>query len=160
VSVNAVRMKIRRGTLASEKDEDGNVWVLVSDYSSDDSETTRPTSEPTSVQVEDLREQIAYLREIISTRDEELRRKDTIIMQMAQRIPELEPAPEQPHPSEHSEPSEEPPQQPPEPEQGAAPPPHPGSTAKPQRFRTHGTHPMHSGHTPLGELFLLVQLPL
>ncbi len=28
--------------------------------------------------------------EIITTRDDELRRKDTIIMQMAQRIPELE----------------------------------------------------------------------
>ncbi len=42
--------------------------------------------------VEELRGEVAYLKEIISTRDEELRRKDTIIMQMAQRIPELEAA--------------------------------------------------------------------
>lgn len=90
VSVNAVRMRIRRGTLASEKDEEGNVWVIVGDYSTNDSETTRQTNEPTSGQIEDLREQLAYLREIIATRDEELRRKDHIIMQMAQRIPELE----------------------------------------------------------------------
>lgn len=40
--------------------------------------------------VEELRGEVAYLKEIITTRDEELRRKDTIIMQMAQRIPELE----------------------------------------------------------------------
>lgn len=43
VSVNAARMRVRRGTLDSEKDEEGNVWVLVSDYS----ETTRETTDPT-----------------------------------------------------------------------------------------------------------------
>lgn len=109
VSVNAVRMRIRRGTLDSEKDEDGNVWVLVSDYSPDDSETTRATSEATSGQVEDLREQISYLREIIATRDEEIRRRDHIIAAMAQRIPELEAAPDQ----ETRDESEDRPQEPP-----------------------------------------------
>lgn len=104
VSVNAVRMRIRRGTLASEKDEDGTVWVLVSDYSPDDSQTTRQTSG----QVEDLREQVAYLKQIISTRDEEIRRRDHIIAAMAQRIPELEAAPQQ----EASQPSEETPSAP------------------------------------------------
>jgi hypothetical protein len=106
VSVNAVRMRVRRGTLASEKDDKGNVWVLVEDYSTDDSETARQTNQETSGQVGDLREQVAYLREIIATRDEELRRKDTIIMQMAQRIPELEATREEP-PQEEPQPGED-----------------------------------------------------
>lgn len=107
VSVNAVRMRVRRETIAFEKDEKGNVWVLVEDSSADDSKTSRETNQSTSGQIEDLREQVSYLREVIATRDEELRRKDTIIMQMAQRIPELEPP--QPH-----EASEEQAQEPPE----------------------------------------------
>jgi hypothetical protein len=55
--------------------------------------------------VEELRGEVNYLKEIITTRDEELRRKDTIIMQMAQRIPELEAAQE---PREASETAFEP----------------------------------------------------
>ena len=44
--------------------------------------------------VEELRERIEHLTEIIATRDEEIRRRDTILMTLAQRIPELEPAQE------------------------------------------------------------------
>ncbi len=69
-----------------------------SDGSDDQSRTFRPNvykrkDAAKSELVEELRGEVAYLKEIIATRDEELRRKDTIIMQMAQRIPELE-APE------------------------------------------------------------------
>ncbi|MDP8953057.1 MAG: hypothetical protein M3N18_12645, partial [Actinomycetota bacterium] len=41
--------------------------------------------------------EVAYLKEVVATRDEELRRKDTIIMTLAQRVPELEAAQEPPH---------------------------------------------------------------
>jgi hypothetical protein len=42
----------------------------------------------------DLRDQVEHLRRELDTRNEELRRKDTIIMAMTQRIPELEATPE------------------------------------------------------------------
>jgi hypothetical protein len=91
---------------------------------SDETETSQATSREL---VEDLREQVAYLKEIISTRNEELtaereanREQRRLLAAALERIPELEPAPEQPPPSEPSQTSEEPPQQPPEPEQGAA----------------------------------------
>src|SRR5215208_4042289 len=73
ISQAAVRARIHRGTLRTER-ENGTVyvWVDVEQYAE---------------QHADLREQIEFLRD-------ELRRKDTIIMAMTQRIPELEPAQE------------------------------------------------------------------
>ncbi len=124
VTVEAVRGRMHRGKYRKEKDEEGRVFVLLtpeqlpnvqeevkersserSDSSSskrsdDQSRTFGPTvynkrkDAADEELVEELRGEVAYLKEIISTRDEELRRKDTIIMQMAQRIPELEAAPE------------------------------------------------------------------
>jgi len=44
--------------------------------------------------VEELRERVRFLEAELENRKEESRRKDTIIMTMAQRIPELEPASE------------------------------------------------------------------
>lgn len=57
----------------------------------------RPTdnqdaSKTTALEV--LQEQVDYLKELVRIRDEELRRKDAILMTMAQRIPELEAASE------------------------------------------------------------------
>jgi len=40
-------------------------------------------------QLEDMREQVAFLRHELDQRTEEIRRRDTIIAQLAQRIPEL-----------------------------------------------------------------------
>jgi hypothetical protein len=72
--------------------EDGVVYVLLDEVSRDrhteHSSTTVEKPRPSSDQAElvvELRDQIEWLRR-------EIERKDTIIMQMAQRIPELEPA--------------------------------------------------------------------
>jgi len=48
--------------------------------------------------VESLRDQVAYLREIVATRDEEIRRRDVIISQLTSRIPEIEAPPDQRQP--------------------------------------------------------------
>ncbi len=124
VTVEAVRGRMHRGKYGREKDAEGRVWVLLSpdqltngrsevnersskrsstssdERSDDHSRTDGPTvyrrvDAADSELVEELRSEVAYLKEIVATRDEELRRKDTIIMQMAQRIPELPPAPSQ-----------------------------------------------------------------
>jgi hypothetical protein len=88
ISQAAVRARIHRGTLKTER-EDGTVyvWVDAEQYAE------QYANDPPGV-VEVLREQNGDLREQIEFLRDELRRKDTIIMAMTQRIPELEAAPE------------------------------------------------------------------
>src|SRR5947199_9406848 len=76
ISPEAVRARIQRGTLTKDKAPDGTVYVRLND------DQTRPNDDRTGVQsadgsayVKELREQIMFLREVISTRDEELRRE-------------------------------------------------------------------------------------
>jgi len=80
VSVDAVRMRVRRRSLQSEKDSDGRVYVWV-DTDEDNVESQRQV-ESLGV-VEALREQVGYLQGVIATRDrelqsrsEEIRRRD------------------------------------------------------------------------------------
>jgi hypothetical protein len=98
LSAEAVRMRIKRGTLASEK-IDSTVYVyLESDPTRSKTEQTEdPTTDQTPDQtelVDALRSEVAFLREELKSREEvraeENRRKDTIIAQLTQRIPELE----------------------------------------------------------------------
>ncbi len=93
ITVDAVRKRIQRGTLISEKDPDGRVYVLL-DTNLD---TDTPRSERDAIKDErvlDLRQQVEYLREQLDqerdARTEERRRHDTIIAQLTQRIPEIE----------------------------------------------------------------------
>jgi hypothetical protein len=95
--VDAVRGRIRRGTLDSVKLE-GVVYVLLAptnrEQQSDKSETeANDAPQQTSGQsglVDDQSELVGELRGQIDWLRREVERKDTIIMQMAQRMPELE----------------------------------------------------------------------
>ncbi len=68
----------------------------------DERSTERPRTEGPTVYrrldaadaelVEELRGEVAYLKEIVATRDEEIRRRDHIIMALTERVPELEPS--------------------------------------------------------------------
>ena len=90
-TVDAVRGRIRRGTLASAK-LDGVVYVLLDETNherrSDESATTADDAIQQNADQSDL---VGELRVQIDWLRREVERKDTIIMQMAQRIPELEP---------------------------------------------------------------------
>ena len=101
VTVEAVRKRISRGTLRSEKGPDGTryVWLDERPDANQAHDGAGPDSRADAVidakeeTIGELRERVAQLSRILETRDEELRRKDTIIMQMAQRVPELPLAP-------------------------------------------------------------------
>jgi hypothetical protein len=93
-SVDAVRMRIRRGTLESEKDPDGRVHVWVNG----DSTETKPRldGEPSAL-ISAKEETIRVLSEQLESEREARRRADTIIAQLTQanaalaaRVPELE----------------------------------------------------------------------
>lgn len=90
-SVDAVRMRVRRGSLESEKDPDGRVYVWVG---ADDSETKlRLNGEPTLL-ISAKDETIRVLSEQLEAEREAHREARRIIAGLVQRIPELEaPAP-------------------------------------------------------------------
>jgi len=94
VTQSAVRKRVQRGTIPWDKDSEGRIYVYV-DLSETSRETGRDkTRDGTTGQSRDelleaYRDQIDFLRR-------ELERKDTLLMSLMQRVPELEPAPE-PH---------------------------------------------------------------
>src|SRR4051812_3589364 len=121
VSVDAVRSRIRRGSLESEKDPDGRVYVwLGSDQASDEPrrqvESSRELVEVLQAQVEDLRARL--------DRETEANRENRrIIAGLIERVPELESAAqesrESPLPAQAEEPSSTPTEPHPAPEEAA-----------------------------------------
>jgi molybdopterin converting factor small subunit len=127
ITVEAVRGRMHRGKYGREKAEDGRVYVVltpdqlanVNERSDERSEEryahVRERSGGSGELVEELRDHVAFLRAELEARNEEIhrreeehreeaRRKDTIIAQLAQRIPELEaPRESPPEPREASE---------------------------------------------------------
>ena len=83
ISTDAVRKRARRGSLDSEKDEDGTVYIWV-DSGVPDGLT------PTQAHLDSLQEQINYLREHLDRAEERDRENRRIIAALTQRIPALE----------------------------------------------------------------------
>jgi hypothetical protein len=102
LTVDAVRKRVQRGQIDYEKDEAGRVRIIL-----DEDETLQDESPDTTGQaadahadlVEELHRTNELLREVIATRDEEIRRRDTIIMNMTEAMKALNP----PAPEESSE---------------------------------------------------------
>ena len=105
ITSEAVRRRAKRGTLASETGEDGRLYVWlpgVSDAGSHDGVHAGPhsgsptgdTHHPPDALLERFEDENDFLRRELERLHRELERKDAILMTMAQRIPELEPAPE------------------------------------------------------------------
>jgi hypothetical protein len=98
LTVDAIRKRVQREQIAYEKDEAGRVRIIL-----DESETLQDIGPDNTGQgtvaheelVEELRRTNELLREVITTRDEEIRRRDTIIMNMTEAMKALNPpAPE------------------------------------------------------------------
>ena len=108
VKDDAIRKRIQRGTLNHDKDPEGRVFVYLdatndaaqdsykdtTRYPSSDSikRTAQGTAHASSYVdlVEVLRSELKDWKQVVATRDEELRRKDHIIAALTERIPELE----------------------------------------------------------------------
>jgi hypothetical protein len=90
ISKEAVRKRITRKTLRSDRDEDGTVYVYVSP-----SGTPSGAASATGVADRDLlyqeqRERIAYLEKQVEEEREARRRADTLLARLMDRVPELE----------------------------------------------------------------------
>jgi len=105
IEKGSVKKRIQRGKLRSEKDATGTLYVYVDrsetvqDKSAGQSQTNRDEL------VAELRRTNELLREVITTRDEEIRRRDVIISQLTARIPELEAPPKARESAESSGPA-------------------------------------------------------
>jgi hypothetical protein len=97
ISSDAARKRAERGTLDSERDERGHVFVWLDTDETDD----QPRSESPGVdllsekerRIEDLRDRVAYLERQVEEERDARRRADTLLARMMDRVPELE-APE------------------------------------------------------------------
>ncbi len=83
ITTDAVHKRVKRGTLEAEKDAEGRVYVYLDDVQTPDIRDEL---------IDRLENEIEYLRREAEDRKEEARRKDAILLTMAQRIPELEAA--------------------------------------------------------------------
>ena len=103
ISQDAVRQRVRRGSMRHDKDDKGRVYVylnptntrptIVHDTSGDTVGDTVHDASRNEL-VTELRDRIHFLEAELGDRKEESRRKDHIIAALTQRIPELEPASE------------------------------------------------------------------
>jgi excisionase family DNA binding protein len=99
ISQDAVRQRVRRGSMRHDKDDKGRVYVYLNPTNTrptivhDTSRDTVHDASPNEL-LKELRERIHFLETELGDRKEESRRKDHIIAALTQRIPELEPASE------------------------------------------------------------------
>jgi len=84
ISTEATRQRIKRGTLPTERDEEGNVFVLLKRTAAD---STRTAANGT----DDKERLIAFLRDQLREERETNRENRRIIAGLVQRVPELEP---------------------------------------------------------------------
>ncbi len=89
ISTEAIRQRIRRGSLPSEKAEDGRVYVHLdaSQQRTDDVRTDERTL--SAAHLDSLQDQITYLRQQLEQANERDREQRRIIAALTQRIPEL-----------------------------------------------------------------------
>jgi hypothetical protein len=120
ITANAVRKRVERGTLRSERDGDARYVILDDDMPRPAADMPNGMPTDQALIVARLENEVGFLRELVRSRDEELRREreareeaerrhDTIVMRMAERIPELE-APPTSAPRDAAEPVAEEPQ--------------------------------------------------
>ena len=115
ISREAVRKRLERGTLKGKK-VNGRWSIDLTDCSDDTDDVggysdTRTDDGRTRTDgdqlVATLRDEVAFLRRELETRDEEIRRRDHIIAGLVQRIPELSPGAAE-SPESHESPRDEP----------------------------------------------------
>jgi excisionase family DNA binding protein len=89
VSESAVRKRIKRGTLKREKTEEGRVLVYMESTSAPGAEEVRPPER--DALISEMQDRLAFLERELEVRAEEIRRRDTIIMNMTEAMKALNP---------------------------------------------------------------------
>ncbi|MDQ3913147.1 MAG: hypothetical protein M3305_15530 [Actinomycetota bacterium] len=92
-SQDALRMRVRRGSIEWEKGEDGRVYVFL-EPDQGRAQDTEPQAggEGFELLLEDLRDQVGYRRDQLRREQDAHAEARKIIAALTQRIPEIEPA--------------------------------------------------------------------
>ena len=97
VTQEAIRARIRRGTIPNEKGEDGKTYVFLSEEETHSQQMGNAVvNGVVNDYITSLRSEIQSLKQDREVWQEEAKRKDTIIMALTNRIPELEASQESP----------------------------------------------------------------
>jgi hypothetical protein len=103
LSEGAVRKRVKRGTLAHERNVDGRIWVELDASSTGVDEVLDDVPHPHSdALISELRDRISFLERELDTRSDEIRRRDSIIMNMTEAMKAISPPAEE-EPSEARE---------------------------------------------------------
>ena len=90
VRESAIRKRIKRGTLQREKTEDGRVLVYMEPSVPGAEEVRTPERDAL---ISEMQQRLALLERELDVRTEEIRRRDTIIMNMTEAMKALNPPP-------------------------------------------------------------------
>lgn len=101
VSESAVRKRIKRGTLKREKTEDGRVLVYMEPSVPGAEEVRTPERDAL---ISEMQQRLARLERELDVRTEEIRRRDTIIMNMTEAMKALSPPSQEAPPDERESP--------------------------------------------------------
>src|SRR5215217_2758460 len=101
VSESAIRKRIKRGTLKREKTEDGRVLVYMEPSAPGTEEVRTPERDAL---ISQMQERVAFLEHELEVRSEEIRRRDTIIMNMTEAMKALSPPSQETPPDERDSP--------------------------------------------------------
>jgi len=95
ISSEGVRQRIRRGSLESDKDTDGRVYVWLDNGNTGSERRTDGRTDASEDTVRTrLESEIEFLRQELATRDEEIRRRDAILLNMTEGLKAINPPPD------------------------------------------------------------------
>jgi excisionase family DNA binding protein len=97
VSESAIRKRIKRGTLKREKTEDGRILVYMEPSAPGTEEVRTPERDAL---MSEMQERLAFLERELDVRTEEIRRRDTIIMNLTEAMKALSPPSQEAPPDE------------------------------------------------------------
>jgi len=89
ISSEGIRQRIRRGSLESEKDTDGRVYVFIDEEAANGT----PYEPSTDDVVLRLENEVEFLRKELATRDAEIQRRDAVLLSLSEGLKALNPAP-------------------------------------------------------------------
>jgi excisionase family DNA binding protein len=93
VGVDAIYKRVSRGTLEHEKDEDGRLYIYLDTADIEANQSTDASTDTyRKAYINALKSENELLRAELESRKVEAERKDTLLLNLMQRIPQLEPA--------------------------------------------------------------------
>ena len=92
ISSEGIRQRIRRGSLESEKDTDGRVYVFIDEEAANGT----PYEPSTDDVVTRLENEVEFLRKELATRDAEIQRRDAVLLSLSEGLKALNPPPASP----------------------------------------------------------------